>query len=182
MQSEYIDTVIQAKLIRAQLKKNFPATKFSVKSSRYAGGSSIDIRWTNGPTQKEVDAITDPFSGGGFDGMIDLAYSVETWLLPDGSAQYGRSRGTQGSRGCDPAYENAAPVEGAKLVHFSAHYVFTHRDFTAGAMMAMADEVKQKYGTETPDLVADGCHGAYWRNADWNFSRQFNEVAQGYSL
>lgn len=181
-EAEYIDTVVQAKLIRAQLKKHFPETKFSVKSDRYAGGSSIRVRWTNGPTQPEVDAITDPFAGGGFDGMIDMAYSVQTWLLPDGSAQYGKSSGTEGSRGSDSGYDNPPPVAGAKLVRFSAHYIFTNRDYTAGALQAIGDEVKEKFGTDIPDIVPDGYYGAYWKNSDHNFDRQFHQVAKEFSL
>ena len=41
-----------AKLIRATLKAKFPGIKFSVRSSRYAGGSSIDVRWNDGPGQR----------------------------------------------------------------------------------------------------------------------------------
>lgn len=182
MQSQYISTVEQAKLIRAQLKKKFPGTKFQVKSHKYAGGSSINIHWNNGPTQPEVDKIVEPFSGGGFDGMIDMAYSVETWLLPDGSAAYGKSSGTGGSRGSAQGYDNPPPVEGAKLVHFSAHYVSTNRHLTAGAMLSIAEEVKEKYGSEIPELVTDGFGGPYFKLAGHEFDRKFHEVAKSFSL
>ena len=45
------------KNIRAELKKNFPTTKFSVKFSRFSGGNSYDITWTDGPKAEDVDAI-----------------------------------------------------------------------------------------------------------------------------
>jgi len=42
-----------AKLVRAELKKQLPDFKFSVKSSKYAGGASVDITWDNGLPQSD---------------------------------------------------------------------------------------------------------------------------------
>ncbi len=42
----------------AELKKHFPAVKFSVKKRHY---SSYDVEWTNGPTSEEVAKITGKF-------------------------------------------------------------------------------------------------------------------------
>lgn len=67
-----IDTAEVAKIVRAELKKHFPAVKFSVHSSRYAGGSSIDVGWIDGPTVKAVEAVAGDYHGATFDGMIDL--------------------------------------------------------------------------------------------------------------
>jgi cobaltochelatase CobS len=60
-----------ARNIRRELKTAFPATKFSVVSDNYAGGNAIRINWELGPTVKQVDAITDKYSNGCFDGMTD---------------------------------------------------------------------------------------------------------------
>lgn len=46
-----------AKEIRAILKKEFPAVKFSVKCSRFSQGSSVDTSWTDGPTTDQVDEL-----------------------------------------------------------------------------------------------------------------------------
>lgn len=46
-----------AKEIRASLKKEFPATKFSVKCSQFSQGSSVDTSWTDGPTTAQVDEL-----------------------------------------------------------------------------------------------------------------------------
>lgn len=46
-----------AKEIRAILKKEFPATKFSVKCSRFSQGSSVETSWTDGPTTDQVDEL-----------------------------------------------------------------------------------------------------------------------------
>lgn len=59
-----------AKNIRRDLKKHFPGVKFSVRSDR-RGGSSVSIRWTDGPTEKQVSEITDRYAEGSFDGMTD---------------------------------------------------------------------------------------------------------------
>jgi hypothetical protein len=52
-----LDTAVAAKMIRKALKAEFPATKFSVSISRYSMGSSISIRYTNGPTTDTVEAL-----------------------------------------------------------------------------------------------------------------------------
>lgn len=60
-----------AKLIRQELKQAFPGTKFSVTSQSFSMGCSIDIRWDNGPTSKQVESITGKYEYGHFDGMTD---------------------------------------------------------------------------------------------------------------
>ncbi len=60
-----------AKIIRAELKKAFPETKFSVRSKVYSMGCSITVWYTDGPPTKAVESIVAPFHGTGFDGMTD---------------------------------------------------------------------------------------------------------------
>ena len=67
----YVSTTDTAKLIRRALKEAFPEIKFSVVSEKYSGGSSIRVRWTDGPSLKQVQAIAGTFQGGSFDGMTD---------------------------------------------------------------------------------------------------------------
>ena len=55
---EIQDATDVAKLIRKELKAAFPGQKFSVRVDRYSLGSSIDVRWTDGPTIKQVEAQT----------------------------------------------------------------------------------------------------------------------------
>lgn len=76
-----IDTADVAKLIRQDLKAVFgSAVKFSVRTSRYSGGSSIDVSWTDGPTQRMVERIVKGYAGGGFDGMTDYKYRFDSFL------------------------------------------------------------------------------------------------------
>lgn len=76
------------------------------------------------PTAREVEAELGGFSGQRFDGMIDMAYGVSSWLNPDGSATLGESAGTGGSHGSDPGYSYSRETAGALLVRFGASYVF----------------------------------------------------------
>lgn len=55
-----MDTIGNAKKIRKMLKERFPKTKFSVRSEKYSGGSSINVFWIDGPHVGEVEEITDP--------------------------------------------------------------------------------------------------------------------------
>lgn len=69
--TRYIPVTETAKMIRTALKQAFPEVKFSVKTSKYAGGSSINVNWTDGPLTKQVEPIAQAFQGGYFDGMTD---------------------------------------------------------------------------------------------------------------
>jgi hypothetical protein len=70
--AQFISVADTAKLVRTALKDAFPKIKFSVRSKSYSGGASITISWIDGPTAKDVEAVTDRFAGATFDGMIDL--------------------------------------------------------------------------------------------------------------
>ncbi|BCT69586.1 LPD29 domain-containing protein [Nitrosospira sp. NRS527] len=82
--------VTAAKNIRIELASAFPRIKFSVKSSRFAGGDSIRISWRDGPTDKQVDAIAGRYEAGKFDGMTDCYdYRKDhSWTAAFGDAKY----------------------------------------------------------------------------------------------
>lgn len=64
---EFLSVTDTAKVMRATLRKSWPAVKFSVRSSKYAGGASIDVGWTDGPTEWEVRRVSQGFSGARFE-------------------------------------------------------------------------------------------------------------------
>ena len=68
---KYLTCAETAKLVRMALKKHFPSVKFSVKSHVYAGGASIDVKYTDGCPVEEVEEIAKRFAGATFDGMTD---------------------------------------------------------------------------------------------------------------
>lgn len=84
----YISTTETAKLIRKELKKNFPGIKFSVRSSQYAGGSSIDVSWIDGPNEPVVSSIVKRFEGASFDSMTD-SKSYKSGTLNGESVHFG---------------------------------------------------------------------------------------------
>jgi hypothetical protein len=61
-----------ASAIRKELKQKWPDVKFRVRSDSFAGGDSVSIHWTDGPTQSAVKEITDKYQYGNFNGMIDM--------------------------------------------------------------------------------------------------------------
>tara|TARA_R110000868_G_scaffold350752_1_gene612089 strand:+ start:16225 stop:16770 length:546 start_codon:yes stop_codon:yes gene_type:complete len=69
--TRYINVVETAKMIRTALKESFPGVKFSVKSSSYSMGASININYVDGPTNAQVKAVISVFEGSYFDGMTD---------------------------------------------------------------------------------------------------------------
>lgn len=80
MATKWIDVRETAKLVRAVLRESFPGMKFRVRISRYAGGCSMRVAWTDGPTVALVEELIGPFEGRGFDGMQDLSYFVDSTL------------------------------------------------------------------------------------------------------
>lgn len=152
--AKYISVTETASLIRSQLKAKFASIKFSVRSDKYAGGASINISWTDGPTAKMVDAITKAYQGKGFDGMIDMAYYKDSYLLPDGSAEFAGTKGTAGSGGMDPEeHHMMPPVEGVERVHFGADYVFTSRELSPAFRANIRHQWAQMNEAQRVDLM-----------------------------
>lgn len=60
-----------AKEIRKKLKQLFPGTKFRVSTRNYAGGDSVNISWSDGPTYDAVMKLGRLYEKGSFDGMTD---------------------------------------------------------------------------------------------------------------
>jgi hypothetical protein len=174
-EAKHLTVAETAKLVRAALKKELPATKFSVRSDSYAGGASIRIRWTDGPSVKRVDMIAKQFEGSKFDGMIDLKTNHTCWLLPDGTAMIARDYGTEGSRGVNAPINHKQPHDDAVLVSFGADYVFTERT----ASVALARKAQKKVvefwgGVEyVPELIEQASGGWYFAKPEdaWRIPR-----------
>lgn len=139
----WIDTAEVAKLIRKHLKKNFAGVKFSVRISRYSGGSSINVNWTDGPTVKQVETVTHPFQGNRFDGMIDLQYHASQWYCEEHGARvaeiYGHGNGLDaiGASRCCAKSEH---------VNMGAGYIFESRDLSDEFLGELAAQVRKESG------------------------------------
>jgi Large polyvalent protein associated domain 29 len=101
----YLTCAETATLVRQALKARFPRTRFSVRSHTYSGGASIDVRWTDGPTVQQVQAVTVLYQGASLDGMIDLKTTHSSILV----------------------WEEGEP----RLVRFGADFILCHRDISA---------------------------------------------------
>lgn len=63
---------LAAQAIKKELKVKFPSVKFSITSKNYSGGNHVEVSYEDGPMQSEVEAITNKYEYGHFDGMQDL--------------------------------------------------------------------------------------------------------------
>lgn len=98
---------VAAKNLRKILKRELPGVKFSVTISRFSGGNSMDVRWTDGPTSDAVSEFSELFSAGSFNGQDDCyTYSRAAFAELFGSAKYIRT-----SRDCSDALVSKAIAE-----------------------------------------------------------------------
>ena len=172
--TEYVSSTAAAKMMRATLKKAFPGVKFTVRKD----GSSINVGWTDGPTDAMVSAVTAAFEGEGFDGMIDMRYSKISYLLKDGTVVEGRSAGTTGSMGVREGYTNEMP-EGAEEIRFLTSFVFTNRKFSDRLIAGALTSYRAKWGNEAADRVkvrADDGYGASFSCPDFQEERILREI------
>ena len=129
MARDYIDSADCAKMIRADLKRRFPGVKFSVRTDRYAGGSSVRVSWQDGPTVREVERIAKRREGADFNGMTDCK-TYRTDLVSD---------------------EDGAVRE----VHYGADFVFCTREFSAPFEVKAEAWLRDRLGADRLSLVAD---------------------------
>lgn len=115
--------VAAAKNCRIELKAAFPGVKFSVRTSRFSGGDSIDVQWTDGTTSDQVSAIVDRYTAGSFNGMDDsYTYSDNAWRAAFGDAKYVHTKRDDSDR----AIESAIRTVRAKYAgNFEAHGIDT---------------------------------------------------------
>ena len=157
--ARWLSAADTAKIIRKVLKREFADTKFSVTSETYAGGASVSIHWVDGPTVGQVDSHVSAFNGKGFDGMIDLAYSKDSWLMPDGSVSPAKSVGSANSGGFDSPYDLPAPSPEAELVRFGSGYIHTSRHHSPAFVRRVAAEMEAKTGWTAPAIIETE---SYW--------------------
>lgn len=168
-----------AKLVKAKLASAFAGVKFSVTSDYH----SVDVSWTDGPPSNAVDKIIKQYSFGGFDGMIDMAYSSKNWLLPDGSMKPASCEGTQGSMGYVPAYATDCPMAGAVLVKYGPKYVHGHHSHSDEKLAELCELAAKKYGYEIDHSVPLHRHhvdseGEYLTTLAWRMERELWDATE----
>jgi hypothetical protein len=147
----YLGVADMAKILKKELRSRFPNTKFSVVSSSYSGGCSIDVYYTDGPAFEDVDKIVQSYRGKGFDGMIDMSFYYELYLNKDGFLRTYKSEGTADCMGVYNAYSNKLP-EGAILVNTSHPYTFTNRKISEEIREKAARDMAKYMGIEYIDM------------------------------
>jgi len=131
----WISCADTAKLIRRALKREFPGIKFSVRSSTYSMGASINVKWTDGPTNAQLEPVAKAYSGASFDPMIDLkSYHTSELTYAD-----------------DPARDG-------EPVHFGADFVFCERGYSETFARAIRDYQAARFShllADWPQVRAD---------------------------
>jgi len=70
----YVEAAEAATILRAELRKTFPATRFSVRTSTTG---TIRVRWTDGPSKRQVDEVAQPYAGRDFDPTTDSVLPIQ---------------------------------------------------------------------------------------------------------
>lgn len=156
----YISATDAAICLRAALAAHFPGVKFSVRAD-----SSLNVTWTDGPSYNQVKEVAGRYSFEGFDGMIDLRYSLKRWLARDGSISLAHNEGTTCSMGTVSEAIGDPHAPDAVLVSGGADFVFCRRERSPAAELALAQVVCRKYGLTMPDSFANDTEMRRWINS-----------------
>lgn len=138
---KYLSCAETAKLVRAELKQNFPTIKFSVRSKTYSMGASITVNWDNGPTTKQVESAVGCYHGSDFDPMQDLAYHVDHYMTKDGQVCLAESH-----HNLEPKKFDQPPD--SEKVSFGADYIFCNRHISPEYQKEVADKICFEFGKE----------------------------------
>lgn len=166
--TRYLSCAETAKLVRQALKKAFPGVKFSVRSNTYAGGASIYVTWTDGPSEADVRPVTDDYHGKGFDGGIDMAYSRTHYLRADGTTLVEFDPGTTASGGQHYGDDNRALAgampEDVEVVQFGADGISLRRELSdkAGALAEAEAWIRENCGVDRGRTPSDDRFGNVW--------------------
>lgn len=109
-----------SKNLKTELSKAFPGIKFSVRSDH----NSINVRWVDGPSSKQVKEISDKYQNGDFNGMEDIH-----------------------------EYDHSAFGEAVDIVLGRAKYVFEYREFSDALIQKAIDRVAAEYSRTAQDDV-----------------------------
>ncbi|WP_213781620.1 LPD29 domain-containing protein [Caballeronia sp. dw_276] len=163
--TKYFTCADTAKLIRQSLKEAFPGVKFSVRSSTYSGGASIDVSWTDGPNAAQVESITKGFKAAYFDGSIDYQGSIHH-MMDGEQVRFGADYITSSRRYSDAAVERA-------IASVSRRYAGNFRKAGVTRLTVQQFRSGDLYRIQLPGLHWDGAssvqtmiHQALAKHAD----------------
>ena len=155
LDARYVDVVDVAKLVRESLGMVHPEVRFSVRSSRYAGGASIHVNWTGGPTRREVEATVKQYEGSRLDGDYSPRPAYH-YLFADGQAMVAYIQPSSAIGATDPlGVDNRRSVSelpsGTELVRFGADFVMCGREPTIAEAVEMGRQDAERRANAAPD-------------------------------
>lgn len=86
--------------------------------------------------------------------MIDMAYSYDHWLLPNGDVEIAGTTGTEGSRGTVPAFQAPKPHPDARRVNLHSGHVFCNREVTEAGKARIMEAWRAMEPSERFELYA----------------------------
>lgn len=126
-QAQNVSATDTAALLHKNLKATHPRASLTVTSHRYTGDTSIDVNWTDGPTETEVEQTTELYRGATFGGTTGPRQSHDTLL---------------------------STKDDIELVHFAPHYTSRHRklppDFRTEMKAEIAKTTNKPFGVNKP--------------------------------
>jgi hypothetical protein len=151
---QYLSCAETAVMIRQVLKESFPGVKFSVRSSVYSGGASINIKYQDGPNADAVKAAVSIFEASYFDGMQD--YKGQNYTAIDGQQIW---------FGADFVFVDRKISDELYAAAIDALYVKFAGNFASDSLPRVTvEEVKNgaSYSREIPGL-GNGLYGGFNR-------------------
>lgn len=110
-----------AKNLKAELKQAFPLVDFSVKSETFAGGSAVNVEWTDGCTREQVEKISAKYQQGRYDSLEEI-YN----------------------------YNRSAYTEALQEHLGGAKYVSTQRNYSEAVKAQVREAIEKSAGAELP--------------------------------
>ncbi len=166
-----------AAAIRKILRAAFPATRFSITTARGSMVSSVDIRWTDGPTTQRVDELVGGFEAGHFDGMTDsYEYDRSAYLLIEGKAY------RPGTRYVHTHRDHSPRAVARALRAVLAYWAFDAETLRQGEALAAA--IEQADSPEAERAAVNAFYGDGWRlyiqnahgDTHWNLASLTNRA------
>jgi hypothetical protein len=122
----YVEATKAAKMLREELHDNFPDNKFSVRTKKYAGGSSIGVEWEDGPSAKDVEGFSWKYHGANLDGQRDVKEAKVSQIKnPDGTIT---------------------------MAQMESDFVFTRRKYSPGVFKEALESVCEDHGLDVPKV------------------------------
>lgn len=110
--------------MRRELRDAFPGVRFSVRMSRGTGYGWLAVVWEDGPTRKEVEAITRGFQSLAFNGMDDAYHSTGVTRYSCSGVNHSRVMGEKGAQWVAEKINARDPQAGAYVREgYRAHHV-----------------------------------------------------------